>query len=63
MIIYVYYYSNMNKRNFLKITSFTFFYSIFLQIPSNFQSSFFKRKEKKFKKNLSNVWLLDIDDY
>ncbi len=63
MIIYVYYYSTMNKRNFLKIISLTFFYSIFLQIPSNSQSSYLKKKEKKFKKNLSNVWLLDINDY
>tara|TARA_B100000214_G_scaffold373061_1_gene352598 strand:+ start:4917 stop:5078 length:162 start_codon:yes stop_codon:yes gene_type:complete len=53
----------MNKRNFLKIISLTFFYSIFLQIPSNSQSSYLKKKEKKFKKNLSNVWLLDINDY
>ena len=63
MIIYVYYYSDMDKRNFLKLTLLPFFYSLFLQIPSNFHSSFLKRKGKKFKKNLSNVWLLDINDY
>ncbi len=51
-----------NKRNFLKITLFSF-YSIFLQIPSNFQFSFAQKKKINLKKNLSKVWILDIDDY
>ena len=42
----------MNKGNFLKITLFSF-YSIFLQIPSNFQFSFSKGNKRNFKKNLS----------
>ena len=62
MIIYVYYYSNMNKRNFLKITSFTFFYSIFLQIPSNFQSSFLFDKISTFVRKHSGMSsVIDVD--
>ena len=52
----------INKRNFLKIALVSF-YSIFLQIPSDFQLNFSKKRKKKFKKNLSKVWLLDINDY